>query len=227
MSYILDALRKADAQRDRQRLPGLNAHPLAGDRPVAAPVWQAAPVRWAAAGLVLAVAAVLAWRFAGPVDAPGSVAITSGPTASPVAAAAPAAAPASEPTMAPPAPAPVAVADAIVPAAPPPLPAARIAARDAAAARAPRAAASATAPASAPAVAGPAGEVATAPPAGAPALAISGGVYSQNAAQRMLIVNGQVFNEGSELAAGVVLEQVRANNRAVLNWRGQRYAVPY
>lgn len=63
-------------------------------------------------------------------------------------------------------------------------------------------------------------------PAGAPKLAVSGGVWSRNPAQRLLIVNGQVFNEGSELAPGVRLEEVR-QHRAVLSWRGQRYAVPY
>lgn len=59
-----------------------------------------------------------------------------------------------------------------------------------------------------------------------PKLAISGGVYSANVAQRMLIVNGQVFNEGSQLAPGVVLEQMRPNS-AVLRFRGLRLAQPY
>ncbi|MVQ28295.1 GspB domain-containing protein [Ramlibacter sp. MAH-25] len=63
-------------------------------------------------------------------------------------------------------------------------------------------------------------------PAGAPKLAITGGVYSPNAAQRMLIVNGQVFNEGAEPVPGVLLEQIRPN-QAVLSWRGQRYLVGY
>ena len=59
-----------------------------------------------------------------------------------------------------------------------------------------------------------------------PKLAISGGVYSDNAAQRMLIVNGQVVGEGAEPAPGVVLEQIRART-AVLRYRGYRYAVAY
>ena len=59
-----------------------------------------------------------------------------------------------------------------------------------------------------------------------PKLAISGGVHSTNAAQRMLIVGGQVVNEGAELAPGVVLEQIRARS-AVLRFRGFRYSVPY
>jgi general secretion pathway protein B len=63
-------------------------------------------------------------------------------------------------------------------------------------------------------------------PADAPKLAISGGVYSANRAQRMLIVNGQVFSEGSEIGPGVVLEEVKSKG-AVLRFRGSRYNVSY
>jgi general secretion pathway protein B len=42
----------------------------------------------------------------------------------------------------------------------------------------------------------------------------------------MLVVNGQVFNEGGEVAPGLVLEQIRPN-QAVLRWRGQRYGLRY
>lgn len=59
-----------------------------------------------------------------------------------------------------------------------------------------------------------------------PKMAISGGVYSANPAQRMLIVNGQVLGEGAEAAPGVLLEQIRART-AVLSFRGYRYGVAY
>ena len=59
-----------------------------------------------------------------------------------------------------------------------------------------------------------------------PKLAISGGVHSENAAQRLLIVGGDVVKEGAELAPGVVLEQIRARN-AVLRYRGYRYSVAF
>jgi general secretion pathway protein B len=59
-----------------------------------------------------------------------------------------------------------------------------------------------------------------------PKLAVTGGVYSQSASQRMLIVNGQVFNEGGEPAPGVKLEQIRPNV-AVLSYQGQRFTVKY
>ncbi|MES2785171.1 MAG: general secretion pathway protein GspB [Pseudomonadota bacterium] len=63
-------------------------------------------------------------------------------------------------------------------------------------------------------------------PPDAPRLAINGGVYSSSKAQRMLIVNGQVYNEGNEIAAGVVLEEIR-NKTAVVRFRGSRYTVEY
>ena len=83
--------------------------------------------------------------------------------------------------------------------------------------------ATATAPAAAPA---PATARATGLPPDAPQLAITGGVYSADAAQRMLIVNGQVFNEGSELAPGITLERVTPKG-AVVKFRGANYTVAY
>ena len=59
-----------------------------------------------------------------------------------------------------------------------------------------------------------------------PKLVIAGGVHSENAAQRMLIVGGQVRSEGAEIAPGLVLEQIRANS-AVLRFRGWRYSVSF
>jgi hypothetical protein len=59
-----------------------------------------------------------------------------------------------------------------------------------------------------------------------PKLAISGGVHSENAAQRMLIVGGQVMSEGAEVAPGVVLEQIRPH-AAVLRFRGYRFSVTF
>lgn len=63
-------------------------------------------------------------------------------------------------------------------------------------------------------------------PADAPRIAISGGVYSPSPAQRMLIVNGQVFNEGSEVAPGVTIDEIKPRT-AVLKFRSARYTVAY
>ena len=63
-------------------------------------------------------------------------------------------------------------------------------------------------------------------PADAPRVAISGGVYSPSPAQRMLIVNGQVFSEGSEIAPGITVEKIDPRT-AILRFRGNRYTVAY
>ena len=59
-----------------------------------------------------------------------------------------------------------------------------------------------------------------------PKLTITGGVHSDNAAQRMLIVGGQVMGEGAEVAPGLVLEQIRAKT-AVFRFRGLRFSLAY
>jgi general secretion pathway protein B len=72
MSYILEALRKADAERERGRgaVPGLNAQAAAlGPASEAVGTAHATPWLWLLVGAVLAFAAVLAWHFGGQ-DAP-------------------------------------------------------------------------------------------------------------------------------------------------------------
>ena len=59
-----------------------------------------------------------------------------------------------------------------------------------------------------------------------PKLVISAGVYSDNPAQRLLIVNSQVVAEGAEPAPGVLLEQIR-DRTAVFKYRGYRYSLAY
>jgi general secretion pathway protein B len=63
-------------------------------------------------------------------------------------------------------------------------------------------------------------------PADAPKLVISGGVYSANPNQRMLIVNGQIVKEGADLGSGVVLQQITPSV-VVLAFRGSQYRVMY
>ena len=74
MSYILDALRRADAERERGAVPGINAQPVpavssGGGRATG----RSLPVAWIAAGTAVVVAGVLAWqlgqRSAGPAPA--------------------------------------------------------------------------------------------------------------------------------------------------------------
>jgi general secretion pathway protein B len=51
-------------------------------------------------------------------------------------------------------------------------------------------------------------------------------VFSRDPAQRMVIVNGQVWGQGSEPAAGVVVEEIRPN-AAVVRFKGQQYTLPF
>lgn len=59
-----------------------------------------------------------------------------------------------------------------------------------------------------------------------PQLNISGASYSENPAHRLLIVNGQIAQEGQEVAPGLVLEQIGLNE-AVLSQRGLRFRIGY
>jgi general secretion pathway protein B len=233
MSYILDALRKADAERERDPGRGIHAQPAAG---LPAPARSGVP-RWTIAAAVIAGVAVASYAMLGRDSPPADASVAR--LAAPVA-------PAAAITVIPaPAPAVVPVAVAVVPAAPVGMPAKlkaqaeRSAARPAAVVVA-TAAPSAVLKAPAPQPAASAALAAPPPPdrilamtelpaevqRELPKLAISGGVHSENASQRMLIVGGQVMAEGAELAPGVVLEQIRAKS-AVLRFRGFRYSVAY
>ncbi|MDP3796621.1 MAG: general secretion pathway protein GspB [Polaromonas sp.] len=217
MSYILDALRKADAQRERDPARGIHAQPLQVS-PLGPP--EGHQVRlWLGGAVVIGAGllAVAAWQLAGPAAPPVVLASTVGTPPAPAV------------TM--PAPAPASPATEVLPAAPPPAPAPPVApaATPLREARKPAPALAASSPA--PAAAAPdrllsVNELPADVQRDLPKLAISGGVYSDNAAQRMLIVNGQVVGEGAEPAPGVVLEQIRART-AVLRYRGYRYAVAY
>lgn len=271
MSYILDALKKADAQRERDPARGIHAQP-APLPTLQQPGLGQRPWLWAAAAVAMAALAGAGWFLAqdradlqrAPVatsDAeaargadvpaappPGTTAPAPervadavlpppAPVAPPVGAAAqgrgaaPArekAAPAAPAAKSPPAPGapatvpapavPPALAPAAVTVAPAPAPA------PAPAAVRPTARALAAAPASAAAVSE--APIVNGLPPEAPRLAISGGVYSASRAQRMLIVNGQVVNEGADLGGGIVLEEIRPK-AAVLRFRGGRYKVGF
>jgi len=63
-------------------------------------------------------------------------------------------------------------------------------------------------------------------PADAPKLVINGGTYSEKPELRMVIVNGRVAREGSDLGSGVVLEQIRPSS-VVLGFKGAHYSIWY
>lgn len=59
-----------------------------------------------------------------------------------------------------------------------------------------------------------------------PTLSVGGAMHSNNPASRMLILNGQVFQEGDAVTADLVLEQINLKS-AVLVYKGQRYSISY
>ena len=208
MSYILDALRKADAQRERDAAHGIHAPPAGLGAASATQQW-AAPRHLLAVVVALAViaAAFAAWlsmRAAPTPDAQGASAALSVQMAPPAARTMVAAPPATAISPPPQRPMPSTVLPLPPPLiAPPPI------------AQGTQGAPQAAAPL-----------ITGALPPDAPKVAISGGVYSPSPTQRMLIVNGQVFNEGSEVAGGVVLEEVKSRT-AILRFRGARYQLAY
>lgn len=228
MSYILDALKRADTERDRGQIPGLRSQPLPG---TAAPARSRRPMRrvalWLSLGLLMAGLLAFGWWFARPhpTDAgaqPQPVAAV--PPAPQVPPAAPAAPALAEPPTSPPAPllaeASPAAAPILVPQAPPVAPAA---APTRPPSPVPEPAPAAVHPANIPASSPPSPPVG---PATLAAVKITGSTYSANPAHRMLIVNGRVLQEGQEVSPGLKLEVIGPRS-AVFNQQGVRYNVNY
>jgi general secretion pathway protein B len=59
-----------------------------------------------------------------------------------------------------------------------------------------------------------------------PAVAVGGYIYSKNAADRLLLVDKVLRHEGEEVAPGLILEKLQPKE-AVFNFKGYRYRVPY
>lgn len=206
MSYILDALRRADAERARERepVPGLNARPVlaAGGARMARRLSPA--LVWLALGLALGAVLMWAagWMRPGAVPPAPPVEVAPAQTAAvPAAPVAAPAAPASAPTL------------FVVVAPPPPQPA-----------PAPVAAPAPRAPAPAPGRPTPLAELSAEMRSQWPHLAIGGAIYSDSPTRRFVIVNGQVVREGEAAAPGVIVERIGPKS-AVMRWRDLRVEV--
>ncbi|MDP2263889.1 MAG: general secretion pathway protein GspB [Hydrogenophaga sp.] len=244
MSYILDALKRADADRERGHVPGLHSQTagVAGSssagqqRHSQRTAWLA----WVVIALLVAVAAIWWWSRLPRADPGVELAaprMDSAPAPARPEPAPPETAPAASATVAEPAiprPTPPVLPILAPPPAPPSTAPAAVSAR-------PGSAATGTgAPVAAPAVAepsAPASSTATAPVprfadlapelrAQLPAVSINGSTYSQNPAHRMLIANGKVVQEGGEISPGLKLETIGPRS-AVLNHLGTRYSIGY
>ncbi len=228
MSYILDALKKADAERERSAVPGLHAHPQ--DDP-AGREQREGGLPWPAIAIVAMVllGGALAWLLLSDrgVRTPPLMAET--PTLPPPAPSpAPAPARMSEPAaVAAPAP----IAPAVIAA---PTPAPQTTAPASAAAPVARVAPpKPAAPPPAPKPAAPAeprlpslNELPADVRASLPPLSISAAVYSPTPSARMLFINGQVLREGQDVADGIKIERI-GPSASVLSARGVRFEVKH
>ena len=251
MSYILDALRRADAQRQRAAVPGLHDQPATLGTAAMQPLPRSVPLAWVLLVLALLMLLALAawWWQAALVRSPGPATSSAIPAPAPESRSSAAAASAPRPgpaavTLAAPAPAPlppaVAPRAAVTstgtgtgtttvtvtvngPAATAPTQVAVVAA-PAATARAPKAVPGTEYTASAgeplaplPAAARLSADTRVPPLASLPEalrrqlppLALGGGMYAEQPAQRLVLVNGQVAHEGDDLGRGLRLLQIR------------------
>ena len=206
MSYILDALRRADAERQQGGVPGLHTPP---SPQAEAPVVQRPWLPWAAAALLLVVVGVLAWWWTRPAVVTVVVAPAVAPTLAPAMTRPPA------PALPPPAAAPLPI---VVSAAP-------------VAAAAPAAPASAApAPTPTPAPASPAPRTVSLQQLDGdlrrqlPPLVVGGSVWSDSAASRFVILDGQVTREGESVAPGLVLDRIQPKS-VLLRWRDMRLEI--
>ncbi|WP_373991011.1 general secretion pathway protein GspB [Duganella sp. BuS-21] len=218
MSYILEALKKAQAERQLGSSPTIHAPTLhAADR--ASPVARVSkPLLLSLGGMavVIGVLLVLVWRS--PASAP-----TPRQTPAPAVASA---------SPSPP---------AVVAVSPTPLPA-PVADLPPSVANLARASASTPQPV---ALAAPAPGLASAKPVAAPEepvvnlrdlpepiqrsipqVSVGGYIYSRNAADRVLLIDKILRREGDEVAPGLILEKLQPKE-AVFNFKGYRYRVPY
>lgn len=241
MSYILDALQRAEAERERGRVPGLKSQlvPPAGRGRANGARFRPWHALVGLLVFLLALVALGAWWWAGneemtpaasaPIVAQPDTAIVAAPApAAPVQPPAPTSTPERitpppqpvQPILAPPRPAP----------SPPAAPAAAASSAAApAASPAPAVAAKGTTPPASPpaSTAVPSfGELSAEARAQLPAVNLSGSTYSQNPALRMLIANGKVVQEGQDIAPGLRLETIGPRS-AVLNHQGLRYSIGY
>jgi len=243
MSYILEALKKAQAERQLGNAPTIHAPAPSYAAPRAG---QGARGRYLALGVgvvVVAAAVALLWpRFAG--EAPVRLAVVTPPAA--VLATAPATVPATSPVATPAPPAAVIPAPApVVQRAPAPAPVAETRPVRVKPAPAPVVPAASSPPQQSPQQreAAPAAPAVAAQPVGddqlrtlqqlpdtlqreIPKVAFGGYIYSPTPGESLLLVDKMLRREGEEVAPGLVLERLTPK-AAVMNYRGTRYRAAY
>jgi general secretion pathway protein B len=230
VSLILDALRRADSERERGSVPGLYsqpAPPLSVEVPLRS---RARPWHWTVSGIAVGLLLALAWYIIGR-DAPRQATdpAAAGPSPVPVAAAGPATpiVPSASLTQPPPVAEPRPVAE------PAPWPTNESRAAPARTLAEPKAAARSDAKAEPPGTPAPAEspiyareQLPDSIRTQLPPLTFGGSMYSTNAANRSLVINGQLYRENDQLSANLTLEQIKLKS-AVLKYKGYRFEIQF
>jgi general secretion pathway protein B len=224
----LEALKKAQAERQLGNAPTLHAPTLQSAESASAAARFSKPMLWTVLGMavVIGVLLVLVWRPSAPAASPAAQPAASPTPAMPVVAAAPVAQ--AEPAAPTPLPAPVAdlpqsVANLARASAPEPSPA-QSQPQSQAAVPAKSASANPASTSDEPVV-----NLRDLPEPiqrAIPPVTVGGYIYSKNAADRLLLVDKVLRHEGEEVAPGLLLEKLQPKE-AVFNFRGYRYRVPY
>ncbi|MFZ4552655.1 MAG: general secretion pathway protein GspB [Aquabacterium sp.] len=227
MSYILDALKKADAERERAAVPGLHtaATPLADD---ALPkTISVTPLAMGFAAVALAALGVMGWQLwqhaATPTPAPAQPSspppmMMPPPMQPPASMPAPAPSlPASQPMPVPPQaqPSPTPFTDSVRQSTPQQPVASR-----------PSSTPKVTTPATANSPILRLNELPEEMRRTLPNMVFGGAMYSDVPSKRMLIINGGVFHEGDQPMSGLSLDEIRLKS-AVFSYQGQRFSVAY
>lgn len=212
MSYILDALRRADSERERASIPGLHTQPVPQGSADAKAGRGPPPWVWLALGVVVVLVGQGLGRWLLHDEAPTQA--QAAPATETLDAAAPGSR-AAAPDPGAPAPAEPTLLEL------PPLP-------DTPRKPAPTKAWAPTT--SAPPVSKDRifaqNELPEDIRRSLPALQIGGSVYSEHPASRFLMVNGQLLHENDKPATDLVLERIELKS-AVLNYKGYRYRISY
>lgn len=220
MSYILDALKRAESERERGAIPSVRSQPASLPQTTPAPRTLFKPVNLLLMGLV---AVLLCFAFWNGLK-------SNSPLLQPVAALALPQVPPAVVALPPPLATASSVAvhqpETLQPAAPrtAPLLAATTRTTTFNPSKIQPSAASKEAPNNAPVVS--LSDLSADIRLALPKLVISGSTYSDNPAHRMLIINGQVFHEGDKTAPDLELERIKPKT-AVFNFKGQRYSMAY
>jgi general secretion pathway protein B len=229
MSIILDALRRADAERERSRgaVPGLHDQ-VDLPAPVSSSIDEPADTAerrppWTAFAVVAVLGlTALAWwlRTSQRPEPPAPAAVAQAPSPAPTAPPPPAvltALPPPAPVAVAPAPPPVALpaAPVLTPPPPPPRPSPTL-----------KPAEEATAP---PAAARPVPRYQDLPGATRaelPTLKLGGAMVSDSPGGSVLVINDQLMREGDSVVPGLLLERI-GQKSARLRWKDQRFDLPY